>query len=150
MIYNVFLNSNSRSSGTVLNANYFFDWSILPSSSYKVSFNFVSSSINTSVLNNIANLDINLGQAMTFQTSSTQTRATSTNQVGFLLSNETSTNTYLFGDSSTLPIIFLNSKPTSNDFTVRILNNALIPLEWTDSVGGLPTEYVLIISLESV
>jgi hypothetical protein len=149
MIYNVNLNSKNRASGTVSNATYFFDWSVLPDCSYKVSFNFVSSSINTSVLSTISVLEIGLGQSMVYKASSTQTRATSTNNIGFVLAKETSTNTFLYGDNSTIPFIYLNTKPSSNEFKVRLLTNGINPIEWTDSVGSSVAEYVLIISLDS-
>jgi hypothetical protein len=149
MIYNVVLNSNLKSSGTVSNATYYFDWSILPNSKYKVSSTFVSSAINATTPN-IALLEVQLGQSNNFKFNATQTRASTTNAIGILKPNATGASTYMFGDIITLPPVFLNQRPNNNEFNVRITSNAAVAIDWVDYTSAQMTDYVLVLSFEDV
>lgn len=150
MIYSVVLNSNLKSSGTVANANYYFDWSVLPNTKYKVSGCFTSSAVNETSILDIAMLEVQLGQSKVFKSNATQTRASSTNCIGFLLANSTTTSSFLYGDITTIPPTFLYNRPNTNDFNVKILTNDAIPIEWTDAVGLAITEYILILTFETI
>lgn len=147
MIYNVVLNSNLKSSGTVSNAIYYFDWSILPYSKYKVSATFVSSAINATTPN-VGILEVQLGQANNFKFNATQTRASTTNAIGILKPNATGASTYMFGDLITIPPLMLNQRPNSNEFYVRITSNAAVPIDWVDYASAQMTDYVLVLSFE--
>ena len=60
---------------------------------------------------------------------------------------------YLFADDSNNPPIYLNTRPYSNRFRVRILTNDATPVVWTDS--ATPTalangSYIMTLSFEEV
>lgn len=150
MIYTVILNSALRSSGTTSNATYYFDWSILPESKYKMTAVFTSGSANMGSVVDIALLEVQLGQTAVFKANSTQTRATSTNCVGFLLPNETSTSTFMYGDITTIPPLYLNNKPNTNTFYVGIMTNDEVPVLWDDYVSTQLFDYVLILTFETI
>ena len=151
MLYTIVLSSNQRLSGTVVNAIYSIDWSVIPNAKYRVKTLFTSSTVNLTNITRIANLEVNLGQQQNvLKSSSTQTRATSTNNIGFLLPNSIGASTFLYGDNTTTPEFMLNHIPTTNDFQVRISTNDAIPLDWSDSGGGTMVDYVLILTLEKM
>ena len=151
MIYNVVLNSDLRSSGSVSNATYTFDWSILPESKYKVTSNFISSDVDITSLGAIPMLEVDLGQSTVYTTNSTQTRALTTRCIGALRPNITnSSNCFLFCDSTTCPSIQLNDRPRSNNFNVNIMTNDVNPVAWTDFVNATVTDYILILTFETM
>jgi hypothetical protein len=99
MIYNVVLNSDLRSSGTVSEAIYTFDWSIFSESKYKVSSKFISSKCDVTAFLTIPMLEVNLGQSNNFTTKINQTNASSTMCIGTLQPNLTNSNScFLYGD----------------------------------------------------
>ena len=150
MIYTVILNSELKNSGTTSNASYFFDWSILPESKYKMTAVFTSGFANMGSIADIALLEVQLGQMTVYKANSTQTRATSTNCIGFLLPNETSTSTFMYGDITTIPPLYLNNRPNANDFYVKIMTNDAVPVLWDDFASTQLFDYVLILTFETI
>lgn len=151
MIYNVVLNSNLKVAGSsTSNANYYFDWSVLPQGKYKLTWVFVGAPCDMNPLLSIPMLEINLGQASVFRVDSTNVQATTTNCVGILTPNALVDACYLFADLTTNAPIFLSSRPTNNEFNARIRTNDALSIFFLDSNGEPLPEYVLTLSLELV
>ena len=151
MIYTVILNSNNRVAGsTVSNATYYFDWTVFSESKYKMTSVFTSTAVNATNVLTLAMLEVQLGQSKVFKANATQTRATTTNTIGFVIPNATAVSTFYYGDITTLPPVYLYHRPNQNDFYVRLTTNAIIPIDWVDYVGAQMTEYNLILTFESI
>jgi hypothetical protein len=152
MIYSVVLNSELRSSGSVSNAEYTFNWGILPESKYKLSSKFISSDVDLTSFNAIPMLYVDLGQTTVCTTNTIQTSAMHTKFIGILQPNITnSTNCFLFTDSNTNPCIQINDRPrNNNNFYVKIMTNDVIPVPWTDYKNNSLTDYILILTFERI
>jgi hypothetical protein len=150
MIYSVVLNSNLKASGTNSNAMYYFDWSILQNSKYKMTAVFSSGLADMTSLADIAMLEVQLGQSTVYSVNATQTRASTTNCIGFLIPNATTTSTFMYGDITTIPPLYLSNRPNTNDFSVKIMTNDLPPVLWDDYAGLQLLDYVLILTFESI
>lgn len=150
MIYTVILNSNLKSSGTTSNATYTFDWTVFPESKYKMTAVFTSTAVNAVNVLDIAMLEVQLGQSTVFKSNPTQTRATTTNCIGFLIPNSTVASTFMYGDITTIPPLYLYCRPNTNDFNVRITTNDAIAADWVDYASFLMTEYNLVLTFETI
>jgi hypothetical protein len=149
MIYNVVINSNLRVVGsTTSNADYNFDWSILPQGKYKLTWVFIGAPCDMNPLLSIPMLEMSLGQASVFGVDPANVRASTTNCVGILTPSALADACYLFGDLATNPPIFLASRPCNNSFNVRIRTNDVPAIFFLDSNGEALPEYVLTLSLE--
>jgi hypothetical protein len=148
-IYNVLINSNNRVAGgtTTSSAKYFFNWGVLPEGKYLLRWGFTSSNVNTMV-NKVALISVNLGQSSVYTASSSSVSATTTSIIGTAIPNETDVSSFLYGDTNTNGIIFLNNAPSANHFAVELyhLNGTL----WTDGVGNPMSEYSLALNFEKI
>ncbi len=148
---NVILNSVNSVSGNTQEENYFIDWRTIlkPNKKYYLHFVYMGG-MNHFSLTKIPILSVN------FNTNNYTTSINSTSQSGVLgvLMNSLITNTgagdeiYLQSlDNTNLPI-YLENMPQSNNLTVYIKDNSGNP--YTDGLGGLPAEYVLILKFSEV
>ena len=162
-IVNVVLNSNNKASGTNNQATYYMDWSSIlkNNTSYYLHFTYLGGS------NVITGTKLALVYA-DFQTSnkansSTQNGASSTQFLGFLkpIVFVGSSNTdYLQAEDNTNVPTFLETRPTNNQFTITIYDNASPPALFLDNtpvaVGPPATQpvananYVLVLSFREV
>ena len=150
-IYTISIGSGTRIAGTAVNnATYNIDWSILPANkSFRVSFSFVSSTVNITSYTSIALLQVDLGGTDTYRISSIGSTFTiNSPTVGILTPHVLSTTTFLRGEAQANNKIFIKSRPVNNIFTVNIFTP--IGAYWTDNVAVIPTSYVLILSMEEV
>ena len=148
-IYTILVNSISKIAGsTTTNANYNIDWSVLPKDkSFKVGFTFVSDTVNITSYTSIAIISVVLGGTNTYRTSSLTTFTPISNIIGVLTPPILSTTTYLSSGANDNNNIWLMSRPVNNVFQVVITSH--LGAFWTDNVGAVPTNYVLILSFET-
>jgi hypothetical protein len=144
MIYNVILNSNLRTSGTVANAYYNFDWcSSMKEGEYSMTWALTTGNIANITDSSTILVSAELGQSKSFICSAINTNAQNTNIIGTIIPNS-SGNSFYYGDRNTSGSIILN-RPTSNNFNVRLFNCDTIPLDIT-TIGN----YILNLSFEKV
>ena len=149
MIYNIVLNSINVSSGIACNGTHYFDWTVLPESKYKVTFSFMSGFQSLANMPSIPTLYIDLGQDTVYTSSINSSIAKQTQIVGMLFPNLISANSFLSCTKESTSTIFLSSRPNSNQFNVRILNN-ITGANWLDNNNNLITNYVLNLTFETV
>ena len=150
-IYTISIGSGTRIAGTAVNnAKYNIDWSILPAGkSFKLSFSFISTTVNVTSYTSIALLQADLGGTDVYRISSIGSSYTiNSSTVGILTPHSLSTTTFLKGEAQANNNVFIKSRPTSNVLSVSIFTTA--GGFWTDNVGAMPASYVLLISLEEV
>jgi hypothetical protein len=143
MIYTVILNSNLRSSGTVGNAVYNFDWGIMEPGEYILTWGFCSGNVVVNIGDTII-LSAELSQRNVYLCSPIATRASSTLIIGTLIQNETGTS-FFYGDKNTNGPILLQ-RPQNNQFNVKLLTVGAVPIEWVDSAGQPLGNYILNLS----
>lgn len=143
MIYTVILNSNLRTSGSVGNAMYNFDWaSALEPGEYNMSWAITTG--NVTITDGTALLvSAELGQTGAYICSAINTSAQSTNIIGTLISNEVGSS-FFYGDRNSNGSLRLK-RPTSNEFSVKLLSCDAVPLEITTVAN-----YVLNLSFDKV
>jgi hypothetical protein len=117
----VVLNSAKSSSGSVANANYNFDWSVLPNIPYYVYFSFVGRD-STSFPVEVPIIYIDFGaSSSTYSVIANNYGASTSNYLGTLQKMPSSTTTnYLFSDKFNNPPIYLSNRPTNKSFQVQI------------------------------
>jgi hypothetical protein len=163
-IVNVVLNSNNKASGTNNQATYYMDWSSIlkDNTQYYLHFTYMGCA------NTITGTKLALVYA-DFQTSNklnsaTQNGASSTQFLGCLKSivlvGGTSNTGYLQAEDNTIVPTFLESRPTNNQFTITVLDNASPPALYLDNtpvaVGPPATQpvpngnYVRVLSFREV
>jgi hypothetical protein len=101
-------------------------------------------------LTDIAMLEVQLGQHYTYTADSLQTKALTSNCLGFLLPNSTTVSTFIYGDITTIPPLFLNNRPNSNEFFVKLKTNDNPSVFWDDAAGVVLGDYVLILTFETI
>ena len=155
--YNVVLNSQYSTTDTLLNnttnKNYYIDWSsLLPDKKFKLSFTFMSETNFITQLNAIPLVTIDFLNQAYIDICQPQFQATSSNILGMLFCTYLDPNAHLAyfrADKNFNQPIYL-SRPSQNNFNVRVINNDNPPAFWTDddplhfTLGG----YVLILSFE--
>lgn len=147
-IYNVLLNSNNRVAGTgTSSCTYYFDWSILPESAYKVSWGFVTGGNVDATVNSILLVEANLSQSSVFVANTTRVRASNSYILGTAITNE-SGSSFLYGDRNTNGDIYLTHRPFSNEFEVNL--KTLTGLPWKDNVNAEISEYLLSLTFETI
>ena len=121
-IYNILFNS-TQGTGTIGSRKYFFDWSKLPAGQYRCSFSFVTASGVTTVA--CANIFMDLGQPNVYVSGSLTNGQLSSNT--FYIGNARATaigaSSYVYADTLTNPEFYLSHKPSSNEVTIRVLQN---------------------------
>ena len=150
VLYTILVNSISKLAGsTTTNATYNCDWSILPENTkFKVGFAFVSDTVNITSYSSIALISVVIGGVNAYRTSSLTTFTPIANLVGVLAPLALSTTTVLVADASANNKIWLQTRPRNNTFQVAI--TAHTGPFWTDNIGAIPTNYVLILSFETI
>ena len=119
--YNVVLNSN-LSTGTATDAQFNFDWSVLPDRNYLVHYSFNSSNMS------IASGKVCLISSDLFSNSNTfiagaqtsRTSAQSSNILGVAYPYIYGAVSALHADDSTAPPIYINTRPNNNQFSIHI------------------------------
>ena len=149
MIYNIVLNSNNISSGVPSNGIHYFDWTVLPESQYKVTFSFMSGFQSLANMPSVPTLYVDLGQNTVFTSTINSSIAKQTQFLGMLFPNFINANSYLCTTKESTSTVFLSSRPNSNQFNVRILNN-ITGANWLDNNNALITNYVLNLTFETV
>jgi hypothetical protein len=152
-IVNVFLNSNNALSGSVNNdATYNIDWSAIlkPNKAYRLHWSYVGmpNSFNTTTKLAQVQIDFQMNQ---YLNSSSTYGAPTTYTIGVLRSFYLNgTINYLFADDNNNPPIYLQTRPYSNTFKVRVLTTDATPVVWTDSAAAVNNNYVLTLSFEEM
>jgi hypothetical protein len=129
--YNVVLNSN-LAGGTVNDATFNFDWSVLPDRNYTVHYSY-----------NTANMSIATGKVCLissdlFATSNTfiagaqtgRTTAQSSNILGVAYPYIYGATSALHADDSTAPPMYINTRPSLNQFTIQIKTADATPIDY--------------------
>ena len=143
--YTIVLNSQQAyaTAGSGSNTKtYNFDWSILQQGPYEVHWTFLSETTNIAY-NTLPLVFIDFNGASNVYSGSnsqTNTSAPTTNYMGFIKSYITGANGFFNCEDMTNLPIYLNSRPTNNVFTVRILNNDGTPYQPTTGNLG---EYIM-------
>lgn len=150
MIHTILLNSRDMYSGNTSDGRFLIDWALLPDKKFKVTWGFGGGSIDMSTgLNDICLLYVELGQDNIYISDTKNVRGTRSRCIGVVVPNETLTaSTFLYGDKNINGPVFLDSRPTNNEFSVSLKN--LAGQRWVDSVGGILPEYILNLSFEEM
>lgn len=129
--FRVVLNSN-LATGTVNDATFNFDWSVLPDRNYLVhySYNTANMSIATGKVCLISS-DVFTTQNTYFATGQdTRTSAQSSNLIGVAYPYIYGATSALHADDSTCPPLYLNTRPNSNQFTVSVKTADATPIDY--------------------
>lgn len=129
--YTIVLNSN-LASGTVNQATFNFDWSVIPNRSYTVHYSY-----------NTSNMSLTSGKVCTissnlFSGSNTYLATAQTSRTASLTSNFLGiAYPYIYGavsalhaDDSTAPPIFISTRPINNQFTISIETADAVPADY--------------------
>ena len=153
-IFNFYISSDEKTSGTNNDANYFIDWSsILPRGMYKCMYTFHTCITN---IYNGANgdklypalLHINMGCNSNFFYSNDKIR--NTNIVGFLKWNsylDNLGNGYLYSDINNNSPFYFNNGIFNNFINIKITKYDGYTL-WIDSNNEEPEDYVICLTFE--
>lgn len=141
-IYNILINS-SQGTGNIGSRNYYFDFSKLEHGRYKGSFSFITASGTTSVA--CCNIFCELGQELSYPVMS-PTGGQLTNGYFYIGSAGVSSigaNAYVYCTAVDNPPFYLLNKPSSNNITIKILQNDAGQSAYTPELA-----YSLTLSLE--
>lgn len=144
--YTVVLNSN-LSTGTPTDAQFNFDWSVLPDRNYIVHYSYNSSNMNIATGKVcLISSDIFSNSNIYFATGQGgRTASQSTNILGVAYPYIYGAVSALHADDSTAPPIYLNGRPTMNQFTIHIKTADATPVSYPNLA-----EWVLILRFEPV
>lgn len=129
--YTIVLNSN-LATGTTTDAQFNFDWSVIPNRNYMVHYSFNTSNMNiatgkvcliSSALFSSANTYFATGQDV-------RTGAQSSNVLGVAYPYIYGTASALHADDSTAPPIYINARPTLNQFTIHVKTADATPIDY--------------------
>lgn len=129
--YTLVLNSN-LASGTINQALFNFDWSVLPNRSYTVHYSFNTTNM-TLTSGKVCTISSNLfSGSNTFIASSqdTRTASLSSNILGVAYPYIYGAVSALHADDSTAPPIFISTRPSANDFTISIQTADAVPIDY--------------------
>lgn len=129
--YRIVLNSN-LSTGTVNDAQFNFDWSVLPDRNYLVhySYNTSNMAISTGKVCLISS-DVFTTQNTYIATGQdTRTSAQSSSLIGVAYPYIYGAVSALHADDSTCPPLYLNTRPNSNQFTIHIKTADATPVDY--------------------
>lgn len=138
--YNVVVNSNLCTPETAgnphTNKNYYIDWSaILPQGEYELTFSFISESNVIHTFLNLPLIYVDFLSQANIDICQASYQATSSTFLGLVFPTNLDPNAhfaYLRADKNFNPPIHLVNRPYSNNFNIRILNNANPPTNWLD------------------
>jgi hypothetical protein len=154
-IVNVVLNSNNAISGSTNNhATYNVDWSAIlkPNRPYKLHWNYVGQTNTITSASKLAQVQIDF-QMETYLNQSSIYGAPTTFYIGtlrtFYLNGSVN---YLFSDDNNNAPIYLQNRPYSNTFKVRVLTNDATPVLWTDNAATPVANgnYILTLSFQEM
>ena len=143
--------------GTTVSESFFFDWSVLPESKYKVSFTFLTG-ISAGLYTNVSpcNLFCDLGQGAytTIASPSTSNSSYSANFIGVAQLREctvaalagTVQEPYLVAETNTNAPFFIDSRPRNNMVNISMLS--VITATGGTSYAPVPGPYTLTFSFE--
>lgn len=129
--YTVIFNSN-LASGTVNEATFSFDWSVLPDRNYEVHYSFNTTNMN------IATGKVCLISSDLFHGSNTYiagaqdswTQAQTSNILGVAYPYIYGTASALHADDATAPPLYLNTRPRANQFTIYIKTGDAVSVDY--------------------
>jgi hypothetical protein len=129
--YTIVLNSN-LASGTVNQAIFNFDWSILPNRSYTVhhSFNTSNMSITTGKVCTISSNLFSGSNTFIASSQDTRTSANSSNFIGVAYPYIYGAVSALHAEDSTSPPIYISTRPSANQFTISIETADAVPVDY--------------------
>ena len=141
--YNIILNSQNKVAGTPNNdTKFYYDWTFLNDTEYKLTFSFNGSSANSTSA--IPSVHIDLGQTSTYAVSSTMISGINSLSIGTL----TNTGLLLSANQVSNGSIYLSHRPTNSIFSVRILDPSGVPL--LDNGASIMNNYILTLHLEQL
>jgi hypothetical protein len=158
-IYNIHLlaKKGEQVSGTDSKVKFFFDWSIMPKSRYKVSFTMLGAR-NLLKGENVCLLYIDLGNAKSYEPTGNNRLSTS-NLLGHIFPNAVdgtnTSSTYLFSKKTCNSEIYLDSLPKSNEIIVEFLSSTAVQLPFLDDSDtpqpvGSDLGWIVSLSLEQL
>lgn len=137
-IVNVILNSNNALAGsTNSNANYNIDWGAIlkPNKAYKLHWTYVGQSNTITAASKLAQVQIAFQMEQYLGQSSTYGAPTSISIGALRTFYVNGVINYLFADDNNNPPIYLETRPYSNTFNVRVMTNDATPIEWKDNAA---------------
>lgn len=130
---------------------YFYDWSLLPNKKYKLNFNF-STTGHTSTLANTINLYSDFAQLNTRFATSPVGAITNTRLnysfLGMAKLTIIGANSYLYADENLNGTIYLDNRPSNNNFSLYILNSDINKSAYSSTT--LFGNYTLTLSFEEL
>jgi hypothetical protein len=144
--YIVILNSN-LATGTVNDATFNFDWSILPDRNYEVHYSYNTTNMNIATGKVcLISSDLFFGSNSYIASGqSGRTSAQSTSILGVAYPYIYGASSALHADDSTAPPLYMNSRPTANQFTISIKTADASPIDYP-SLGA----WVLVLNFRPV
>jgi len=129
--YIVILNSN-LATGTVNDATFNFDWSILPDRNYEVHYSYNTTNMNIATGKVcLISSDLFFGSNSYIASGqSGRTSAQSTSILGVAYPYIYGASSALHADDSTAPPLYMNSRPTANQFTISIKTADASPIDY--------------------
>ena len=161
-IYTIVLNSSqgSNQSYTDITTNitttdirsvgYFFDWTLIPDKRYKLNFNFITSS-HTSTWANALNIFTDMCQLNTRfaqPMNSDGNNRLNYSYLGTSRVNVIGASSYLWADENFNGTLYLDGRPTNNNFVIYLLNNDSNKTPYSSTT--LPGQYSLTLSFEEI
>lgn len=153
--YTIMLNSNLGAGATNNVKTFNFDWSVIPDRNYEVHFSFNSMPMSLTWGSQplcIINTDLFPGGNVYMPT--TSNGAPTTQSMGLAFPYVLSGSTFLHAEDGTCPPIYINTRPTNNQFTVSLVTNASPPVPFNPFSGagveGTMVPWVLIMELVPV
>lgn len=156
-VVNVILNSHnaintaSPSSSNNNNLNYFIDWSAIlkDGKAYKLHWCYTSQINLFAGTTKLAQVRVDFQMENYLSRSSTYGAPTTT-AIGILEHRSviSASNWYLYADDNTNPVVYFNTRPYNNNFTVQVVTNDPTPVLWTDQTGSSNNHYILTLSFE--
>ena len=148
-IYNIVLNSAFGSLVTdVRTVNFYYDWSRLDQGRYKISMTFISSQFTTSNVN-VCNIFTDLCQTNTYFGSNpfgTLNDSYGYQYLGMARPSGLGANNYIYAPNDFNGEIYVNQRPSSNLFTILLLNNDLLKTAYSSTV--MFGNYSLVLNFE--
>jgi hypothetical protein len=122
--YVIFLNSANGSGASNTVKTFRFDWSTIREQKYKLDFVYSGSAANNTTYLDVLYVNMNLGcNTNAYEAKSTVNNALLSTNIGCILPNSMSTSSYYYAFENSNPSLFLDTRPTNQNFTVSINTN---------------------------
>lgn len=155
-VVNVVLSSTNALSGNTQKANYFVNWGAIldDNKEYYLHFTYLGGT-NTYLGTKLANLYVDFQTSNVTNNSSNGVGAYPTTLLGFLkpiVLVGASNYCYLQAEDNTNVPTYLQGRPTNNNFSVSIFDNASNPTLFLDNATtpAIPAPYMLVLSFREV